>query len=121
MQTTASTMLQEELGTIAALIHAHAAERPAATALIQGDRSMTYAELDQLIDRVATALQRGGVQQGDTIAICAKTSMAYGAVFLGALRAGATVAPLAPSSTATTWSPTATPRFSSSMPKSPAC
>jgi len=102
MQTTASIMVQEELGTITAVIHAHAAERPAATALIQGDRSMTYTELDRLIDRVATALQREGVQQGDTIAICAKTSMAYGAVFLGALRAGAAIALLAPSSTATT-------------------
>jgi len=36
------------------------------------------------------------VQQGETIAICAKTSMAYGAVFLGALRVGVGVAPLAP-------------------------
>ena len=58
MQTTASIMVQEELGTITAVIHAHAAERPAATALIQGDRSMTYTELNRLIDRIARHMAR---------------------------------------------------------------
>jgi len=102
MQMTANVLLQEEFGTIAALIRAHAAERPEATALIKDDRRTTYAELDQLMDRVARALQREGLQPGDTIAICAKTSVTYGAVFLGAVRAGVAVAPLPTSSTAAT-------------------
>jgi acyl-CoA synthetase (AMP-forming)/AMP-acid ligase II len=39
------------------------------------------------------------VKQGDTIAICAHSAPHYGAVYLGALRAGVAVAPLAPSVT----------------------
>ena len=51
------------------------------------------------MDRVAAALQRDGLQSGDAIAICAASSIDYAAVFLGALRAGVVVAPLAPGST----------------------
>jgi long-chain acyl-CoA synthetase len=53
-----------------------------------------------LMDRVAASLQRDGLQPGDTIAICAHSAPRYAAVFLGALRAGVAVAPLAPSVTA---------------------
>jgi acyl-CoA synthetase (AMP-forming)/AMP-acid ligase II len=52
------------------------------------------------MDRVAAALQRDGVQAGEVVAICAATSMAYALVYLGSLRAGVAVAPLAPSTTA---------------------
>ena len=62
-------------------------------------RRLAYAELDALMDRVGAALQRDGVRSGETIAICAASSVAYLAVFLGALRVGVAVAPLAPSST----------------------
>ena len=95
----ADALLSEECGTIAALIDAHAQERPTATALIQDEHRLDYAGLNRLMNRVAAALQRDGLSPGDVISICAKTSMAYAAVFLGALRAGVTVAPLAPSST----------------------
>jgi acyl-CoA synthetase (AMP-forming)/AMP-acid ligase II len=60
---------------------------------------LTYAALDALMDRAGAALQRDGVRPGETIAICAASSAAYLAVFLGALRVGVAVAPLAPSST----------------------
>ena len=51
------------------------------------------------MDRVAAALRRDGVRPGEAIAISAGTSIEYAAVFLGALRAGVAVSPLAPSST----------------------
>jgi acyl-CoA synthetase (AMP-forming)/AMP-acid ligase II len=95
----ADALLKEESGTIAALIHAHALERPTATALVQDGNRLDYAGLDSLVDRVAATLQRDGLLPGDIVAVCAKTSIAYAAVFLGALRAGIAVAPLAPSST----------------------
>ena len=63
------------------------------------DRGCDYATLDALMDRVAAALQRDGLRSGDAIALCAATSIGYAAVFLGALRAGVVVAPLAPGST----------------------
>jgi long-chain acyl-CoA synthetase len=95
----ASVLLGEEFGTISDLIRAHASERPAAVALVKGDERLTYAQLDQLMDRVATALQNDGLRAGDIVAICARTSIEYCAVFFGALRAGIAVAPISPSST----------------------
>ena len=82
------------------LIREHARARPGHLALAQGDERLDYAALDALMDRVAAALQRDGLRPGDAIAICAHSSPRYAAVFLGALRAGVAVAPLAPSVTA---------------------
>ncbi len=93
-----------EFGLIADLIHQHGSEAPHRRALIEATLDgpapeLSYGELDALMDRVAAALQRDGLQAGDAIAICAASSIAYAAVFLGALRAGVVVAPLAPGST----------------------
>ena len=85
--------------TISDLVREHALARPGHPALIQGDERLSYAALDALMDRVAATLQRDGVGPGDSIAICANSSPRYAALFLGALRAGAVVAPLAPSVT----------------------
>ena len=92
-----------EFRAIPELIHAHAQITPARRALVEcagaDSRAIDYAALDALMDRIAAALQRDGLHSGDAIAICAATSIAYAAVFLGALRAGVVVAPLAPGST----------------------
>ncbi len=85
--------------TIAELIREHAAERPAHPAFVDSSGSLDYAGFDALVDRVATALQRDGIEPGTAIAVCAASSARYAAVFVGALRAGVVVAPLAPSST----------------------
>ena len=92
-------MLQQDFGLIADLVHGYAQERPHHPALIHDARVVTYGELDQLMDRVAASLARDCVQSGDVISICAASCVEYGAIFLGALRAGVAVAPLAPSST----------------------
>ena len=81
------------------LIRTHATTQPKASALVDGHSRLDYAALDRLMDRIAAALQREGLQPGDAIAICAQSCARYVAVFLGALRAGAVVAPLAPSVT----------------------
>ncbi|MEO1310854.1 MAG: class I adenylate-forming enzyme family protein [Pseudomonadota bacterium] len=73
-----------------------APERPA---LACDDRVLTFSELDAQMDRVAAALQRDGLGPGSALAISAAASVEYAALFLGALRAGVAVAPLAPSST----------------------
>jgi long-chain acyl-CoA synthetase len=78
----------------------HARQRPNQTALIQGERSVTWAQLDAMADRVAASLQRDGLRPTGSIAICSSNSLEYAAVFLGALRAGVTVAPLAIQSSA---------------------
>ena len=82
-----------------AMVAAHARSRPTALALVVGAQRLSYAALDALADRVAASFQRDGLQPRDVVAICAGTRVEYVAVFLGALRAGLAVAPLAPSST----------------------
>jgi acyl-CoA synthetase (AMP-forming)/AMP-acid ligase II len=89
-------LLAADFSTIPAVVHQHALLAPARRAMVQGDQVLSYAELDALMDRVAVALQREGLHAGDAIAICAGTSLNYAVVFLGALRAGVVVAPLAP-------------------------
>ncbi|HKU16290.1 MAG TPA: class I adenylate-forming enzyme family protein [Steroidobacteraceae bacterium] len=91
--------LEQDFGLIADLVHGYALERPQHPALIHEDRVVEYGALDRLMDRVAASLQRDGVQSGEVIALCASSCVEYGAIFLGALRAGVAVAPLAPSST----------------------
>ena len=93
-------LLGRDFGLVAELIGTHARLRPSSVALIDDERRMTYGELDAFIDRAAAALQRDGVQPRAAIAICGANSIEYAVVFLGALRAGVTVAPLAPSSSA---------------------
>jgi len=96
----APSAIDMEFGLIADLVHSHAVARPTQPALIEGDSILDYAELDATMDRIAAGLQRDGLCSEDVIAICALSSVEYGAVFLGALRAGIAVAPLAPSSSA---------------------
>src|SRR5688572_5200517 len=96
---TAGTMLGSDFATLPDLIRAHARERGDKPALIFGDRIVTYAALDRMMDRIAFSLQRDGVKQGQALAILGSNSIEYALVFLGALRAGCVAAPLAPSAT----------------------
>lgn len=79
--------------------HASAGAKPA---IIDGDRVVSWAELDELVDRAAAALQGRGHSPGQCIAIAAGMSWAYLVLWLGALRAGLCVAPLPQSATADT-------------------
>ena len=83
-----------------ALVAQHAQQRPDAPALVCGAQRWSYLQFNAMADQVATACQQRGWGPGDCLAICAMTSLEYVAVFLGALRAGLAVAPLAPGSTA---------------------
>ncbi|WP_374535165.1 class I adenylate-forming enzyme family protein [Phenylobacterium sp.] len=95
----AEQLLTQEFGTLADVIREQARDLKDKPALIDARRTITYAELDELMDRIAAALQRDGVGKAQVAAVCATTSVEYGATFFGILRAGAVVAPLAPSST----------------------
>ncbi len=92
-------LLTQEFGTLEQVVRAQAKELGAKPALVDANRTISYAELDELMDRIAAALQREGVGKADVAAVCATTSAEYGGTFFGILRAGAVVAPLAPSST----------------------
>ena len=79
---------------IADLAREHARSNPDSPALRHGERAMSWRELEVFMDRVAAALQQGGVQPTQAIAICGANAIEYAAVFMGALRAGVAVAPL---------------------------
>jgi long-chain acyl-CoA synthetase len=96
---TLDELLARPFGSYGELIRFHARQRPNHPALIEGERRVSFATLDAMMDRVAATLQRAGIRPTEAIAICAGSSLEYAAVFLGALRAGVAVAPLAPSST----------------------
>ena len=93
-------LLAQPFGTVPELVAQQAALRPQHPALILDDASLDYAALRAGMDRVAASLQRDGLGPGDVVAICAGTSIEYVLAYLGALRAGVAVAPLAPSATA---------------------
>ncbi|PVM90102.1 class I adenylate-forming enzyme family protein [Caulobacter endophyticus] len=97
---TIPSMIAADYGVMGDILRERAAEAPDHPAVImETGETITYAAFDALADRVAAALQRDGVLPGAAVAVCALSSIPYAAVFLGGLRAGVAVAPLAPSST----------------------
>ena len=81
------------------LLARHALERPEAAALACGERAWSWRAFDARADRIAALLQARGIGPGATVALCAGTSLDAVAVFMGTLRAGAAIVPLAPGST----------------------
>ncbi len=81
------------------LIAANVAARPNAPAVTCGGETWDWATLGARADAVAAALQRDGIQPGGAVAVCAASSLAYVAAWLGALRAGGCLAPMPPSAT----------------------
>ena len=88
-------LLRRDFGRMDELVAAHAADRPQAPAAAHGERVLSYAELDQMTDRLAAALQLAGLEKGDAIALVAGASLEYIALTLAASRVGVVVAPLA--------------------------
>ena len=98
--TTIAAMMSADYGVMGDILRQRAQEGPNHPAVImETGEAVTYAEFDALVDRVAAALQRDGIAPGEAIAVCALSSIPYAAVFLGGLRVGVAVAPIAPSST----------------------
>jgi acyl-CoA synthetase (AMP-forming)/AMP-acid ligase II len=97
--TTAAELLEQPFSTMPDMIRAHARERPNHRAIIDGERVLTFAAFDALIDRAAAAMQRDGLGNKGAVAICSPSSIEYVTTFVAALRIGAAACPLAPSST----------------------
>ena len=68
---------------------ARSAERfPEKTAIICGERRVTYAELEELTNRFAWALIEGGVTPGDRVAVLLENSVEAAVAIFGILKAG---------------------------------
>lgn len=95
-------LFNNDFGTLSDLLREHAARQPTHPAIICDGQVLDYATLDRSMDRMAASLQREGLGVGDIVAMSAANSLAYVVAFLGSLRAGVAVAPLAPDLTAET-------------------
>ena len=73
------------------IIAHHVAENPEKTAIIFGDRRISYRELDQLINRVAGGLRARGYAQGDVVSLFLPSLPDLIISYLGTVRAGLTV------------------------------
>jgi long-chain acyl-CoA synthetase len=71
--------------------HHVVAENPEKTAIIFGDRRISYAELDRLINRVAGGLRARGYTQGDVVSLFLPSLPELIISYLGTVRAGLTV------------------------------
>src|SRR5580658_10612874 len=94
----AETMMAAETSPIQAdlgLILARAARRfGSKLALVAGDRTFTYQELDQLCDRTAGGLHESGVRPGDRVSLYSQNRWEWVVAYHAALRAGAVVNPI---------------------------
>jgi amino acid adenylation domain-containing protein len=75
---------------------AAAARAPGAVALVHGERSVTYAELDAASARVARELRARGAGPESRVGVCLERTPELVAALLGVLRAGAAYVPLDP-------------------------
>lgn len=91
--------LAEPFGDYATILDLWASRQPDAPALSDDTATMTWAEMDAAVDRIAAGLQRDGLQAGQAVAILGTTSIPYALVYLAAVRAGGCAAPLTTSAT----------------------
>ena len=68
--------------------------RPAAVALVEGDRTISYEELSRLVRQSAGYLALRGVRRGDRVGICLKDGADHIITLLAAAFMGAAVVPL---------------------------
>ncbi|MFA7586205.1 MAG: long-chain-fatty-acid--CoA ligase [Novosphingobium sp.] len=80
--------------TIGDVIRRQARERGDATALVFGERRLTYACLDRRTDRIAHALLAAGLKQGDRLAYLGKNSDRHFELLVAAAKARLVLVPL---------------------------
>lgn len=84
------------LDSIADLVGEHAAACPDAVAIEDGERLLTYAELDRAAAGIAAALARAGLGDEEPVGVCLPRSWEAVASFLGVVRAGGAYVPISP-------------------------
>jgi acyl-CoA synthetase (AMP-forming)/AMP-acid ligase II len=77
-------------------LRASAARTPDKTAIVAGERRVSYGELDRLADGIAGGLIASGVERGDRVGVFLPNTVEGAASIYGVLRAGAAFSPLNP-------------------------
>ena len=80
--------------TLADVVRVHGRDRPDAPALIVGDHTITFGELDQRSNRVAQALAAAGVGFGDRVAFVERNGAEFFDVVFGLAKLGAVAVPV---------------------------
>ncbi|HEY5856746.1 MAG TPA: class I adenylate-forming enzyme family protein, partial [Aldersonia sp.] len=79
---------------LAVLLRSSTQADPTHPVVIDGDRTITYAELDDWSDRVAAGLVRHGVQAGDTVVLQLPNIAEFVACLYGVFKVGAVAIPV---------------------------
>src|ERR1700751_4805802 len=83
-----------DIATIADIVRVHAVERPDAVALVVGDRTITFGELDTRTSRAAQAFAAAGIGVGDRGAFIEKKGAEFFEVVCGLAKLGAVGVPV---------------------------
>ncbi|MGB3463643.1 MAG: amino acid adenylation domain-containing protein, partial [Cyclobacteriaceae bacterium] len=76
------------------LFEEKAEKRPERTAIISRNGSMTYKELDQQADKIASFIRAKGIKTGDLVAICMDRSAELLVSIMGIMKSGAAYVPI---------------------------
>ncbi len=71
-----------------------AAARPAQLAIVDGERRLTYAELDAWVNRIAHGLAHAGWSRGDALALASGNSAEFLAVYYACAKLGVVCVPI---------------------------
>lgn len=90
----AAPVSDAEFKPMPALLRLNAETHPDKTAVIDGERKLSWQELQQLVNRIANRLIKEGLQPGQTVAGLSENSAEYVALYLGVITAGGCMVPL---------------------------
>ena len=79
---------------LAVMLRESARRAPAKTAVILGDATLSYAQLDELSDRVAASLGAAGLAPGDRVGLQLPNIPQFVIAYFGILKAGGVVVPM---------------------------
>ena len=92
MQVGGETAIEKE--TVLDLIAAQIDRTPESCAVICGERTQSYAELDALSNQVARWLNQQGIGRGQRVALCLGRGLLLPAMYLGVIKSGAAYVPM---------------------------
>ena len=64
------------------------------TAIVLGDRRLSYVEVDEASNKIANALIKMGVSKGDRVAVLLPNSLEFVIIYFGIVKAGGIIVPL---------------------------
>jgi non-ribosomal peptide synthetase component F len=91
-----SQVPEPDIPLIPTLFEAQAAALPEATAVLFGQTSLTYRQLNEQANQLAHHLQSQGVITGTVVGVCLERSLELVIALLATLKAGGTILPLDP-------------------------